>query len=56
MKRLSEPFPKRRDEPEWMLDYRLKAYEIYKNKPIPEWGPDLSGIDFNDITYYQNSK
>ena len=38
-----------------MLDYRLKAYEIYKNKPIPEWGPDLSGIDFNDITYYQKA-
>ncbi|MFL2131685.1 MAG: Fe-S cluster assembly protein SufB [Ruoffia tabacinasalis] len=44
-----------KDEPEWMLDYRLKAYEIYKNKPIPEWGPDLSGIDFNDITYYQKA-
>ena len=44
-----------KDEPEWMLDYRLKAYEIYKNKSIPEWGPDLSGIDFNDITYYQKA-
>lgn len=44
-----------KDEPEWMLDYRLKAYEIYKNKPIPEWGPDLSRIDFNDITYYQKA-
>ena len=44
-----------KDEPEWMLDYRLKAYEIYNNKPIPEWGPDLSGIDFNDITYYQKA-
>lgn len=40
-----------KDEPEWMLDYRLKAYEIYKDKPVPEWGPDLSGIDFNDIKY-----
>lgn len=44
-----------KDEPEWMLDYRLKAYEIYKDKPVPEWGPDLSGIDFNDIKYYQKA-
>ncbi len=39
-------------EPQWMLDYRLKAYEIYLQKPMPTWGADLSGIDFDDIHYY----
>ncbi len=39
-------------EPQWMLDYRLEAYEIFKSKPMPQWGADLSGIDFDDIFYY----
>ena len=39
-------------EPEWMLDYRLKAYEIFRAKPMPTWGADLSGIDFENIFYY----
>ena len=41
-----------KDEPEWMLQQRLKAYEIFKSKPMPKWGVDLSGIDFNKIRYY----
>ncbi len=41
-----------KNEPKWMLDYRLKAYEIFLSKPMPPWGGDLSGIDFNDIHYY----
>jgi len=39
-------------EPEWMLEYRLKALEYFKRRPMPEWGADLSGIDFDDIYYY----
>jgi len=39
-------------EPEWMTDYRLKAYETFVNKPTPTWGGDLSGIDYDDIYYY----
>jgi Fe-S cluster assembly protein SufB len=39
-------------EPKWMLDFRLKAFKIFKSKPMPEWGPDLSGIDFDNIHYY----
>jgi Fe-S cluster assembly protein SufB len=39
-------------EPRWMLDFRLESYEIFKSKPMPEWGADLSGIDFDDIYYY----
>lgn len=44
-----------KNEPQWMLDYRLKAYRIYKSKPVATWGADLSGIDFDDITYYQKA-
>ncbi|MCJ7694267.1 MAG: Fe-S cluster assembly protein SufB [Anaerolineaceae bacterium] len=39
-------------EPEWMLDFRLKAYEHFKIRPIPTWGADLSGLDLDDIFYY----
>ena len=41
-----------KNEPEWMTEYRLKAYEIFLSKPMPTWGADLSGIDFDDIYYF----
>ena len=41
-----------KNEPEWMLEKRLLAYQIFKNKKMPTWGADLSGIDFDDIYYY----
>ena len=43
---------KMKNEPAWMTDYRLKAYEIFLSKPMPDWGADLSGIDFDDIYYF----
>ncbi len=39
-------------EPEWMLDFRLRSYEIFKSKPMPNWGGDMSEIYFDDIYYY----
>jgi Fe-S cluster assembly protein SufB len=39
-------------EPQWMLDYRLKALDIFHKKPMPAWGADLSGINFDEIFYY----
>ena len=39
-------------EPEWMLDFRLKAYETFKQKPTPTWGGDLSKINYDDIYYF----
>src|SRR5690554_6584213 len=41
-------------EPEWMLDFRLKAYQRFLRKPIPQWGGGglLDTIDFDDIYYY----
>ncbi len=43
---------KLKKEPDWMLDYRLKAYEQFLEIPNPTWGPNLNDIDFNDIYYY----
>lgn len=43
---------KRKKEPKWMLDFRLKAYQIFLEKPLPDWGPDLKQVDFDDIHYY----
>lgn len=39
-------------EPAWMRQFRLKAYQVFKKKPLPSWGPDLSAINFDDIYYY----
>ncbi|MBN2478213.1 Fe-S cluster assembly protein SufB [Candidatus Micrarchaeota archaeon] len=41
-----------KNEPEWMLEKRLGAYNIFIGKKIPEWGPDLSELDFGEIVYY----
>ncbi|PJC50893.1 MAG: Fe-S cluster assembly protein SufB [Nitrosopumilales archaeon CG_4_9_14_0_2_um_filter_34_16] len=43
---------KMKDEPQWMLDFRLRSYEIFMQKPMPNWGGDLSVIDFQNIYYY----
>ena len=39
-------------EPEWMRKFRLHALDVFNSKPLPTWGPDLSGIDFNSLRYY----
>ena len=41
-----------KNEPEWMLEFRLKAYRKFLEMPIQTWGPDVSDIDFDDYTYY----
>lgn len=41
-----------KEEPEWMLETRLKALDIFYSKPMPQWGGDLSELDFDDIVYY----
>jgi Fe-S cluster assembly protein SufB len=43
---------RRKSEPKWMLEFRLKALEHFRQRPMPTWGADLSGIDFDDIYYY----
>jgi len=39
-------------EPEWMLDFRLKALAHFRERPIPTWGGDLSQLKLDDIYYY----
>lgn len=41
-----------KEEPEWMLQFRLKAYGHYMERPMPNWGPDLSGLDLDEIYFY----
>ena len=51
-KKVIEEISALKDEPQWMLEQRLKAYEIFKSKPMPDWGADLSEINFDEIRYY----
>ena len=39
-------------EPDWMRDFRLKSYDRFGRRPMPSWGGDMSGIDFDNIFYY----
>ncbi len=41
-----------KNEPAWMRNRRRSAYKIFSQKTLPTWGADLSGILFDDITYY----
>ncbi len=41
-----------KEEPAWMLEFRLKALEIYESKPMPEWGGDLDQLDLDEIYFY----
>jgi Fe-S cluster assembly protein SufB len=45
----------KKDEPAWMLDLRLKGLQLFGRKPMPDWGSDLSGIDFDHIKYFVRS-
>ena len=44
-----------KEEPEWMLEFRLKSLETFNKMAMQEWGPDLSGINFDDLTYFQKA-
>jgi Fe-S cluster assembly protein SufB len=45
----------KKSEPQWMLDLRLKGLRLFGKKPMPPWGADLSGIDFDNIKYFVRS-
>ena len=47
-----EEISRMKGEPQWMLDFRLRSYDIFMKKPMPNWGGSLSQIDFNNIYYY----
>ncbi len=44
-----------KSEPQWMLDLRLKGLRLFHKKPMPTWGSDLTGIDFDNIKYFVRS-
>jgi Fe-S cluster assembly protein SufB len=44
-----------KNEPDWMLQTRLKALRLFDKKPIPTWGADVSDIDFDNIKYFVRS-
>ncbi|MCC2593340.1 Fe-S cluster assembly protein SufB [Tessaracoccus sp. OS52] len=44
-----------KDESQWMRDLRLKGLKLFERKPMPQWGADLSGIDFDQIKYFVRS-
>ncbi|MDP9394037.1 MAG: Fe-S cluster assembly protein SufB [Actinomycetota bacterium] len=45
----------KKNEPEWMLQQRLKGLRLFHKKPMPTWGSDLTGIDFDNIKYFVRS-
>jgi Fe-S cluster assembly protein SufB len=47
-----EQISEMKDEPDWMRQFRLKSLEYFNRRPMPNWGADLSAIDFGNIFYY----
>src|SRR3989344_6751158 len=47
-----ENISKMKDEPRWMLDFRLKALKHYESRPMPTWGPDISALNMDEIYFY----
>src|SRR6476661_1714474 len=46
----------KKNEPEWMLESRLRALRTFNKKPMPNWGSNLEGIDFDNIKYFVPSR
>ncbi|MEE8722726.1 MAG: Fe-S cluster assembly protein SufB [Eggerthellaceae bacterium] len=42
----------KKNEPEWMLEHRLKSLEIYNSMPVSDWGPSIKGLDMDNIVTY----
>ena len=51
-KELIEEISRMKNEPEWMLKFRLKSLEEFYKRPMPQWGANLNTIDFDNIFYY----
>ena len=41
-----------KDEPQWMLDFRLRSLAIYQQMDVPPWAPDISGLNMEEIVTY----
>lgn len=51
-----ETISKEKNDPEWMKEFRLRSLNIYNEKPLPNWGPSLSGLNMDNISSYVRSK
>ncbi len=51
-KKIVEQISEMKGEPDWMRQFRLKSLALFEKRPMPTWGADLSGIDFDNIYYY----
>jgi Fe-S cluster assembly protein SufB len=51
-KEIIETISAQKNEPAWMLQYRLQALALFEKMPMPTWGPDLSGLPIDDLHYY----
>lgn len=47
-----EEISHRKNEPQWMLDFRMKSLELYNRMPNPTWGPSIAGLDMDHISTY----
>ncbi len=47
-----ETISKEKNDPEWMRDFRLRSLEIYRRTPMVDWGPDIDGLDMDNIVTY----
>src|SRR6266581_9583882 len=51
-KKIVEQISDMKGEPGWMRQFRLKSLALFEQRPLPTWGADLSGINFDEIYYY----
>src|SRR5881227_1652761 len=51
-RKVVEQISEMKGEPDWMRKFRLKSLDLFEKRPMPTWGADLSGIDFDNIYYY----
>ena len=51
-RKIVEQISEMKGEPSWMRKFRLKSLDLFEKRPMPTWGADLSGINFDDIYYY----
>lgn len=52
-RKVVEDMSRMKGEPDWMRERRLRSFEIFERKPVPTWGVDLSGLDFDELVLYQ---
>src|SRR5437016_7680780 len=51
-RKVVEQISEMKGEPDWMRKFRLRSLDLFEKRPLPTWGADLSGINFDDIYYY----